>query len=234
MEEPAAIDGLLLEEIDADGSIAETFAAVCGGSTRAGFLRGLVVGSGAVLATLGAPFTADAALSGGDTAILRFDLALEYLQAGLYTEAEQLHQFRGRTEEWVRVVGAHERAHVVALQHLLGPASIKSPRFDFRGVTEDVDRFTKTAIAFEDLTAALLKYQAPRLRSQRVLVAALGLHSVEARHASWIRHVAGIKPTLGAFDEPQSQRRMAALVKSTHFIVTAARTRGRSRPGYTG
>ena len=46
-------------------------------------------------------------------------------------------------------------------------------------------------MAFEDLTAALLKTQAVQVDSRRVLAALASLHSVEARHAAWIRHIAG-------------------------------------------
>jgi Ferritin-like domain len=100
-------------------------------------------------------------LDPNDTAILRFDLALEYLQAGLYTEAERLGAVKPRTLTFSRVVGAHERAHAKAIKSFLGSRAIPSPSFDYRGVTEDDAAFVKTAVAFEDLTAALLKWQAP-------------------------------------------------------------------------
>ena len=60
-------------------------------------------------------------------------------------------------------------------------------------------------MAFEDLTAALLKWQAPRLDSRSIVAAAVTLHSVETRHAAWIRHLIGLKPATSAFDKPASQ-----------------------------
>ena len=43
-------------------------------------------------------------------------------------------------------------------------------------MTEDDAAFVKTAVAFEDLTAALLKWQAPRLDSRSIVAAVLTLH----------------------------------------------------------
>lgn len=51
-------------------------------------------------------------------------------------------------------------------------------------MTEDDRAFTETAVAFEDLTAALLKTQAVRVDSRHVLAALVSPHSVEARHAA--------------------------------------------------
>jgi hypothetical protein len=101
-------------------------------------------------------------------------------------------------------------------------------------VTEDDSVFTETAVAFEDLTAALLKTQAAQVDSRGVLAALVSLHSVEARHAAWIRHIAGIVPAAYAVDKPTSKARVVRLVDSTNFVTSVPRTKGRRRPGYTG
>jgi len=175
------------------------------------------------------------ARTANDIAILRFDQVLEYLQAGLYTEAERLGALKPETLAWARVVGAHERAHLQAITNLLGPNAVKNPGFDYGSVTADENAFLKTAVAFEDLTAALLKWQAPRLDSREIIAAAVSLHSVETRHAAWIRHLVGLEPATSAFDKPASQQKMAALIRSTHFVVSRrTKTAGRKKPGYTG
>jgi hypothetical protein len=224
---------LTLEAVDRDGAIAETLHELTGG-TRADLLRTAVIGGAAAAAALAAPAVAQPRNTATDIAILRFDLTLEYLQAAMYSEAERLRELRPRTLEWSRVVGANERGHVKAIRGLLGRDAVKSPKFNFRGVTEDDRVFTETAVAFEDLTAALLKTQATQLDSRGILAAIVSLHSVEARHAAWIRHIAGIVPAADAFDEATSKRRVVRLVDSTNFVTSTPRTKGRRRPRFTG
>jgi hypothetical protein len=224
---------LTLETVDRSGAIAETFDQLTGG-TRAEFLGKAVIGGGALAAALETPALAQPRNTAKDIAILRFDLGLEYLQAAMYSEAERLGEVSPKTLEWSRVVGANERGHVRAIKALLGRDAIKSPSFNFRGVTEDDKVFTETAVAFEDLTAALLKTQAVQVDSRELLAALATLHSVEARHAAWIRHIAGVVPAADAFDEPTSKAKVVRLVDSTNFVTSTPRTKARRRPRYTG
>jgi hypothetical protein len=215
-----------LADFDLDGALHEmahhAFALSRGDLFR---LSATAAAAGA-LSSLGlATEVAEAAttMSANDIAILRFDQVLEYLQAGLYTEAERLGALKPETLAWARVVGAHERAHLQAITKLLGT------------VTSDEGAFLKTAVAFEDLTAALLKWQAPRLDSRRIVAVAVSLHSVETRHSAWIRHLVGLEPATAPFDKPASQEKMAALIRSTHFVVSRrTKTAGKKKPGYTG
>jgi Ferritin-like domain len=224
-----------LAAIDGDGALRETAAEAFPG-TRGDLLRALV-GAGAVAVGAlaggrdahGAPAT-----TRGDTAILRFDLVLEYLQAALYTEAERIGALTPKTLAWARVVGAHERAHVQAIKGLLGRKAVPSPAFNFHGVTEVERPFIRTAVAFEELTGALLKWQAVRLDSREILAAVATLHSVETRHAAWIRRIVGLQPAKSAFDQPASQQRMARLIASTRFIAARPKTARKARPRYTG
>jgi hypothetical protein len=225
----------LIAAVDVDGALRETAAAAFP-TTRGGFLRSAAAAGVAALGALG---LADVALGApartkGDIAILRFDLVLEYLQAGLYTEAERIGALTATTLGWARVVGAHERAHAQAIKGLLGSRAIAPPSFDFHGVTEQEQPFIKTAVAFEELTAALLKWQAVRLDSREILATVATLHTVETRHAAWIRHLVGLQPATSAFDQPASQARMADLIASTHFVTSRPRTLGRGTPRFTG
>jgi hypothetical protein len=224
-----------LAEVDADGVLRETAAAAFRGS-RASFLRRSVgAAAGMYVLFAAADARAGTAKTKNDVAILQFDLVLEYLQAGLYTEAEQLGELTPTTLAWARVVGAHERAHIKAIKGLLGRSkTVPSPGFNYRNVTSDEQAFIKTAVAFEDLTAALLKWQAPRLDSRAIVSAAVSLHSVETRHAAWIRHIVGLRPATTAFDKPASQQKMAQLIASTHFVSSKPKTSRKGRPRYTG
>jgi hypothetical protein len=234
--EPTVDDVMLtLAEVDADGALQETAAAAFPG-TRAEFLRRSIAAVTLGIGGLFAAESADAAdaKTANDISILRFDLVLEYLQSGLYTEAERLRALTPKTLSWARVVGAHERAHLVAIKRLLGREIVPRPTFNYGSVTSNERAFIRTAVAFEDLTAALLKWQAPRLDSRSILAAAVTLHSVETRHAAWIRHLIGLQPAANAFDKPASQQRMAKLIASTRFIAARPRLASRDRPRLTG
>ena len=217
-----------LSDIDRDDAIAEALDALHG-TTRAGFLRRAALGSAALLAASSAP--ASAAPGRRDEAILNYALTLEYVQDSFYSEVERIGALSGGLAEQAKVVAAHERAHVKAFREVLGSRAVKRPRFDFRGATEDAERFRKTAVAFEDLAVAAYKAQAPLIQNSGYLVAALGIHSVEARHAAWIRRLAGVVPAADAFDEPRSKRSTLAIVDDTHFVL---KTRSRRKPKFTG
>jgi hypothetical protein len=237
---PAA---LTLDQVDADGAIRETMDEVKGDTraaflAKAGFLGGGVLGGGALLTLM-----EDEALAQGlrssDVSILNFALTLEYLEAAFYTEAEEMGALSGELALFARVVGQHERAHVTGLRQVLGRRAVKRPRFDFRGSTERASTFRATAIVLEDTGVRAYAGQAPRVRSDAVLEAALAIHTVEARHAAWIRDIAGEDPAPRAFDRPLSRSAVLSAVAGTRFIVPARRRRRRrtssgSSPSFIG
>ena len=228
-----ATSDLTLEELDRDGAILEASEAA---GSRAAFLGKAVVGSAALLGALAAPLRAESATSPSDAAILNFALTLEYLQAAFYTETQRAGAIGTELARVPRQLGSVERAHVIALQNVLGRSAVKRPSFNFRGVTEDQEQFLKTAVAFEDLGAAAYKGQATRVDSPALLAAAVAIHSVEARHAAWMRYLSGFAPAGRAFDEPKREGEVRQIVASTRFIAARTPTTQRRRraPGYTG
>jgi Ferritin-like domain len=224
---------LTLGEVDRDGAICEAVEQLAG-DTRATFLGKAVLGGAALVGAIAAPASA-ASTPRSDIAILNYALTLEYLQAAFYTETERLGAIGGTLERVPRQLGAVERAHVAAIKQALGSAAVKRPAFDFHGVTEDEGTFLKTAVAFEDLGTAAYKAQAARIRSPGLLAAAISIHSVEARHAAWMRYLAGVTPAAAAFDEGKPIADVKAIVAATHFVVAppAVSTR-RKNPKYTG
>ena len=223
---PSDLD-LSLDQLDRDGALREA----ASGLPRGRFLAG-AAGVAAVFGTAASP--ARAAVSKGDVAILNYALLLEYLQASFYTETERVGKVAGQAARAVRVVGAVERAHVDAFRDLLGAKAIKRPAFDFRGVTEEQQAFLKTAVAFEDLAVAAYKGQAHLIKSDAVLAAAVAIHSVEARHAAWMRHLFGVRPAATPFDEAKPSGEILKLVRATRFIVARPRMLGKGGPTFTG
>jgi len=233
--DPATADDFTLAELDPQGALEEAATAAFP-HTRLEFLRRGVLGGGALAAALALPTEADGAIAQtkGDIAIVNFDVVLEWLQSALYVEAQRIGALRPETLDWARVVGAHELAHAEALRRLVDRPP-RRPAFNFRDVTARERSFVRTAVAFEDLTAALLKWQALRLRSRQLLATAATLHSVETRHAAWIRRIIGLRPVSSAFDEEAPQRDMERLIASTGFVTRRPRTTARRRsPRYTG
>jgi len=228
-----------LEEVDKDGAIAEAMDTLEKfADSRAGFLKkaalatGGVLGGGAALGALAAPAGAATA---GDVTILNYALTLEYLEAAFYTEAGRMGVLNGELAAFARVVGQHERAHVSALKKALGSAAVASPTFDFKGTTEDANAFAATAQVLEDTGVMAYAGQAPLVDSNAVLGAALAIHTVEARHASWIRHINGAPPAPKAFDQSKSMQQVLAAVGKTGFITRAPATSSSGgSPSFTG
>jgi hypothetical protein len=233
-----AMRELTFAEVDRDGALLEAVAGVAG-TTRAELLRCAALGSAAALAALAAPEVAQGSPRGRerDGEILNYGLAFEYMQAGFYTEAESLGTIGRMPREqrrWARTLGAHERAHVRIIKEVLGEKAVKRPFFDYRGVTENPENFTRTAVALEDLTVALLGGQAPRVADRNLRAAFFSLLTVEARHAAWARRIVGFRPVGAPLDEPKSLAAVDRVVRSTRFLVSRPRTSGRKDPRFTG
>jgi hypothetical protein len=221
-----------LTAVDRDGAIAETRERA--ETVSRGRLLGMTLAGAGTIALARATRAGAAGLSASDVDILNYALVLEYLQASFYTEAERSGALTGKTAQAAHVVGATERAHVKAFLDLLKSQAVKRPTFDFQGTTEQQQPFLKTAVALEDLAVAAYKGQAPKLKSNAVLAAAVGIHSVEARHAAWMRALFGATPAVNAFDKPASRSSINQVVVSTHFIVSKPHMKARSKPSFTG
>lgn len=210
-------DQISLEALDADGAIQEAAYAVDpdGAATRADFFKKAAIGGGSLVAggvifaglpalALGAPSKAQ------DVKILNYALTLEYLETAFYKEARAKAGLSGETATFAKVVFGHEAAHVAALKKVLGSKAVASPKFNFGATTGSQGAFQKTALAVEDLGVSAYAGQGPRLKQIAVVQAALAIHSVEARHAAWMRNIVGVNPAPNAFDPA---RNMAQVLK---------------------
>ena len=225
---------LTLEAVDRDGALIEAVDELYG-TTRATFLRTAVLGSAAMLSSFMAP--SEAAAKIGDVGILNFGLRFERLQATFYTQAEELGTIGSMSDpkrRWARTLGAHERAHVRILKKVLGPKAGPRPSFDFGEDNETDAAFTRTAVAMEDLTVALLTGIVPHVADRGLTAALLGLLTVEARHAAWARNLVGANPAPVAFDNPRTLESVNGVLARTHYIVRQPRMTARHRPRFTG
>jgi Ferritin-like domain len=224
-----------LEDVDRDGALTEAVADLCG-ETRATFLKTAALGGAAMLAALATPREAVAQIS--DVGILNFGLRFERMQATFYTQADEMGtigKMVARKQLWARTLGAHERAHVRILKKVLGPKAERSPTFDFGKANETDANFTRTAVAMEDLTVALLGGLTPIVHNRQLNAAFFSLLTVEARHAAWARHLVGAHPVPVAFDKPRTLDSVAGTVARTHFISNRPKVSSRrSRPRFTG
>jgi len=152
-----------------------------------------------------------------DQKILNFALLLEYIEAGFYAEAFAKRKLSGKLLEYVSVVRGHERAHVAFLKSALGKNARKKPVLDFGDTTSDPQKFTAAAIALEETMIAAYNGQAANL-TKPTLVLAAKIVSVEARHAGWIRALAGENPAPSATDRPKKPAEVQAAINHTGFV----------------
>jgi hypothetical protein len=152
-----------------------------------------------------------------DVRVLNFALLLEELTAAFYAEALARGRLRGELREFARIVGAHERAHVRFIRGALGRKARRRPAFDFGSATANERAFTATAITLEDTGVAAYNGQAGNL-TKGALRAAARIVSVEARHAAWIRDLAGRPPAAEPTDAAMSERQVRAALERTGFL----------------
>jgi hypothetical protein len=177
---------------------------------------GAVLGGGALLAGL-PRLAASAPSAAQDARILNFVLVIEELQAALYAEALRRGRLRGELRRYAQVVGGHERAHVQFIRKALGAKARNRSTFDFGTATSDADEFTAAAITLEDTAVAAYNGQAGNLTTGG-LRAAARIVSVEARHAAWIRDIAGRPPAAEPTDAPMSERQVRDALRKTGFL----------------
>jgi hypothetical protein len=214
-------DLITLEVVDVDGAIRE--AAGEAGDTRMDFFKKAAVGGGSLLAggvlMSGLPAIASAGTrrsKKNDVAILKFALTLEYLEAAFYAEAVKSGALSGDVLAAAKIVQKHENTHVKTLRSLV---TVKKPKFDFKGTTEDQGKFLATAQVLEDTGVKAYSGQAPNILQRAVLEAATSILTVEARHASHFRTLNGNNFAPKAFDSAASKKSILKAVGATGFIV---------------
>jgi hypothetical protein len=171
-------------------------------------------GAGAIIASplLGRLMRLDDAFAASpskvqDVRILQLVLQLEYTQVAFYERALREASLQGQLREFAQTALAHERAHLAAIRGALGTKAAPRPTFDFGRATKKPSTFRKTAIKLEDLAVAGYNGQATNL-TPATLAAAATIVSVEARHASWVRALAGEVAAPEPVDKPMTEKQV--------------------------
>jgi hypothetical protein len=169
------------------------------GRTRAQALRaaiagGVILGGGALAGAWAGPeATAGRPSRSQDVRILNFLLVLEELQAAFYAAALRRADLSGDLLQFARTVAPQEREHAGVLRMALGDDARPAPRFAVEQPASDAARFRGAAIELEETVAAAYIGQGASLTRDAIQDAAR-IVAVEARHAAWIRDIAGADP----------------------------------------
>ena len=143
-----------------------------------------------------------------DARILQLVLALEYTQVAFYEQALRDARLTPELHEFAQTALEHERAHLAAIQKALGAQAGPKPTFQFGAKTKSADAFVRATIQLEDIAVAGYNGQATNL-TRPTLAAAAEIVSVEARHAAWIRALAGDVAAPDPVDKPMTAQQVA-------------------------
>jgi hypothetical protein len=193
-------------------------------ASRADLLkRAALAGSAAVAGGLliaGLPRVAASAPSRRqDVRILNYLLRLEYVMAAFYETAAAEGQLTGEIQQYVSVVGEHEREHVALLQRILGDDASAEPSLDFGAGTSDSGRVAATARMLEEAACAAYIGQGANL-TNRAMIDAARITSVEARHAAWIADILERNPAPAAADPAKSPRQVSAALRRAGVVIS--------------
>lgn len=172
----------------------------------------------------------------GDIEILNFARTLEFLEARFYREgldtigreglrcSQPLESVGGTVQESafddLRVIQEHEEIHAEVLGETvddLGGEPVGEPEFNFGTATEDPVEFLATAALLETTGVGAYAGAAPEIENPELIPPALSIHSVEARHTSFLNVLNGESGFPDAFDEALSMDEV--LERADPFIV---------------
>jgi hypothetical protein len=185
---------------------------------RAAALGGAVLGGGVLAGGWAGPEVSTGRPSRGqDVRIFNFLLVLEELQVAFYDTALRRGALRGDLLRFARTVAPQEREHAAFLRNALGREARAVPKLDVRDATSDSARFRAAAIDLEETTAAGYIGQGGSL-TRAAMQDAARIVAAEARHAAWIRDIAGTDPAPRAADPARSADDILADLRRKGFL----------------
>jgi rubrerythrin len=143
-----------------------------------------------------------------DAKILQLVLQLEHTQVAFYEQALRDGGLTGELRDFAQTALGHERAHLAAIEKALGAQAGPKPTFRFGAKTKSADAFVRATIDLEDIAVAGYNGQATNL-TKPTLAAAAEIVSVEARHAAWVRALAGEVAAPEPVDKPMTAQQVA-------------------------
>ncbi|WP_418285190.1 ferritin-like domain-containing protein [Halorubrum sp. DTA46] len=170
-----------------------------------------------------------------DIEILNYARTLELLEADFYRQAleniseEELctcnvlqedSALADRAYEELETIQEHEETHAEVLGETieeLGGEPVEDLEFDFGLRVEYVEPFLATAAMLEDIGVSAYAGAAPHIENEDLVAPALSIHSVEARHASFVRTLTNQTGYPEAFDAARSRSEVLEL--AAPFIV---------------
>jgi len=171
-----------------------------------------------------------------DIEILNFARTLEALEFRFYeqgldnisedelTDSDVLSDFgdpiTDNVYDYLGTIRDHEEIHFEVLGAVveeLDGDPVDEPEFDFGSTVEEPDEFIATAIALEDTGVSAYAGAAPFIENEDLVPPALSIHSVEARHASFLRVLDKEAPFPAAFDPALSKSDVLDI--ASQFIV---------------
>jgi rubrerythrin len=166
-------------------------------------------GAAAVAAVVSGAPARSRAQSGDDAKALGLLLLVEYTEDAFYRAALARGRLQGELRAFAETVADQEREHLAFVKRAIGGNADPPPRFDFAADALSSNGFAATAAELEDLAVAAYNGQATNV-SAATLDAAATIVSVEARHAAWIRSIAGEPPAPDATDMPRDAGQVLA------------------------
>jgi len=143
-----------------------------------------------------------------DIQILQVVMQLEFAQVAFYERALREAGLKGDLREFAQTSLGHEREHLSAIRGALGAKTVARPKMEFGAKTKSPNAFIAAATELEDLAVAGYNGQATNL-TKHTLAAAAEIVSVEARHAAWVRAIAGEVAAPDPVDKPITAQEFA-------------------------
>jgi hypothetical protein len=193
-------------------------------ASRSDLLKRTAIAGGAAVAgglfIAGLPKVAASAPSRAqDVRILNYLLQLEYVMAAFYETAAAEGRLTGEIQQFVSVVGEHERKHVALLLGILGDDANPEPSVDFGAGASNPNEVGATAHMLEETASAAYIGQGANL-TKRVMIDAARITSVEARHAAWIADILQRDPAPAPADPAKSPRQVSAALRRAGVSIS--------------